>query len=62
MPKTSRRTSKTPSGVKVAAHDGDVTLSGKVRSWAERRDAERTVWLGRGVNSVTNHITVDSVV
>jgi osmotically-inducible protein OsmY len=48
--------------VKVTAHDGDVTLSGKVRSWAERRDAERTVWLGRGVNSVANHITVDSVV
>jgi len=44
--------------VTVAVDDGEVILSGTVRSWAERHDAETTAWAGSGVRSVTNNITV----
>lgn len=37
---------------------GGVTLSGTVRSWAEREVAERTAWAAPGVISVDNRITV----
>ena len=45
----------------VKVDNGEVTLGGTVRSWAERRDAERTAWAGPGVRSVTNHLEVSSV-
>jgi osmotically-inducible protein OsmY len=32
-------------------------LKGKVRSWAERQEAERTAWLAPGITSVDNRIT-----
>jgi osmotically-inducible protein OsmY len=39
--------------------DGDhVTLTGTVRSWAEREEAERAAWRSPGVTQVTNNIVV----
>lgn len=35
-------------------------LSGKVRSWAERDEAQQTAWAVPGVTRVTNNITVGS--
>jgi osmotically-inducible protein OsmY len=36
-----------------------VILKGTVRSWAERKEAERQAWLAPGVTSVENRITVE---
>lgn len=44
--------------ISVAAHDGTVTLSGYVHSWAERQEAERAAWAAPGVRSVEDHLTV----
>ena len=46
--------------ITVKAHDGRVTLEGTVRSYAERRDAERAAWSAPGVMAVDDHITVNS--
>ena len=45
-------------GIEVEAVGGIVTLSGKVRSWSERSEAERAAWAAPGVSLVANHITV----
>jgi len=37
-----------------------ITLSGKVRTWAEKKDAENAVWLSPGVLLVDNKIEVDT--
>jgi osmotically-inducible protein OsmY len=42
--------------VAVEVSGGDVTLRGKVRSWAERREAENAAWAAPGVTAVHNYI------
>lgn len=44
--------------IQVEAHEGAVVLSGKVRSWAERTDAERAAWSAPGVSSVEDRILI----
>lgn len=44
--------------ISVEAADGKVTLKGTVRSWAERRDAERAAWSAPGVRQVEDMIVV----
>ena len=42
----------------VLIADGQITLRGTVRSWAECRDAERAAWSAPGVRAVINRLTV----
>jgi osmotically-inducible protein OsmY len=44
--------------VNVTAVDGKVVLSGNVRSWAERWEAERAAWAAPGVHQIDDRITV----
>jgi osmotically-inducible protein OsmY len=44
--------------VNVVATDGKVILSGNVRSWAERQEAERAAWAAPGVRQVEDRIAV----
>jgi osmotically-inducible protein OsmY len=44
--------------VHVTATDGTVILSGHVRSFAERQEAERVAWAAPGVSRVDDRITV----
>jgi len=44
--------------ITVEADGGKITLKGTVRSWAERKEAERSAWAAPGVTSVDNRITI----
>jgi osmotically-inducible protein OsmY len=44
--------------ISVEEDSGTVVLEGKVRSWAEREEAQRTAWAAPGVRRVQNRIAV----
>lgn len=44
--------------IKVEVSGSRVTLRGKVRSWAEKRDAEIAAWLAPGVNTIDNELEI----
>jgi osmotically-inducible protein OsmY len=44
--------------ITVEVEGSKVILKGKVRSWAERQEAERAAWKAPGVASVDNRITI----
>ena len=45
-------------GIQVDAKDSMITLRGKVRTWAERDEAERAAWGAPGVLTVKDELTV----
>jgi osmotically-inducible protein OsmY len=46
--------------IDVEISGDEVTLTGKVRSWAELKEAETAAWLAPGVRKVKNKIEVDT--
>jgi osmotically-inducible protein OsmY len=44
--------------ITVEASGGEVILKGTVRSWAERKEAERAAWAAPGVTKVDNRIII----
>ncbi len=47
------------SSIVIETTGSSVTLRGKVRSWAEKKEAEKVVWSFPGVLMVDNQIEVD---
>jgi osmotically-inducible protein OsmY len=48
------------SHVSVKTEGGTVTLSGRVRTWSERAQAQQTAWFAPGVSQVKNEITIST--
>ena len=48
-------------GITVEVEGTKAILRGKVRSWAEREEAERVAWLAPGITSVDNRISISLV-
>lgn len=46
--------------VQIHTTGGRVELTGKVRSWSERRAAEEAVWSAPGVTAVEDHLAVEA--
>jgi osmotically-inducible protein OsmY len=46
--------------IRVRADGGIVTLSGRVRSWAQLEEAESTTWAAPGVSKVVNELVVQA--
>jgi osmotically-inducible protein OsmY len=44
--------------INVTAQDSKIILSGNVRSWAERQEAERAAWAAPGVTQVDDRLTI----
>ena len=44
--------------ISVEVQRSKAILKGKVHSWAEKREAERTAWLAPGITSVDNQVKV----
>lgn len=44
--------------ISVTAQDGKVILTGNVRSWAERQEAERAAWAAPGVTQVDDRLAI----
>jgi osmotically-inducible protein OsmY len=44
--------------ITVTTEGNKVILTGAVRSWAERREAERVAWSAPGVTAVDNRIII----
>jgi osmotically-inducible protein OsmY len=42
----------------ITAHDTTVELWGNVRSWTEKREAERAAWAAPGVTAVNSHLHI----
>lgn len=54
-----RRSAEIDAGhITVETNGSEVILHGTVRSWAERREAERAAWAAPGVTKVDNRITI----
>lgn len=54
-----RSASVDSSAIRIESSGNKVTLYGKVRSWAEKKEAENVAWFAPGVSDVDNQIDID---